>query len=183
MNFEIWAASASAVAAWLALGLSFLSLHSSRKAMRLAEQQEERRRPLLVPYLDDGYVRIGPNGGSRLYAFLLSVSNRSDSNNSVAEVERRLTYTTRADVQMTVKVRSNAQLGGAFGEGAGPPLPKPARVDAHQTALGWCFFRVEEAVLEGSPIERYVVTLVDSHGNESTVKPIMVREYGHETQT
>jgi hypothetical protein len=175
------AAIATAGAAWLALVLSFLSIGMSRKALRLQERQEDRRKPSLTPYLSDGFVRVASEGSSRLYAFLLSVSNGSDSDNTVAEVDLRLTYTTPASVQMTVKVRSNAEIGGAFVGGSGPPLVTPGRVDAHQTVSGWCFFRVEEAVLEGSRIERYVVALLDSHGSEVTVEPKIVREYGGET--
>ena len=148
-QISILATIASAVAPWLALVLSLLSLRSSRRAVRLAEQQDERRRPSLVPYLRDGYVRTGSDESSRVYAFLLSVSNRSDSDNGIAEVELRLTYTTRMSVKMTVKVRSDPELGGAFADGDVPHLPRPARVDAHQTLLGWCFFRVEEAALAG----------------------------------
>jgi hypothetical protein len=177
------AAIATAGAAWLALLLSFLGIRFSRKALRLQEQQEGRRRPLLTPDLRDGFVRVAPDGSSRLYAFLLSGTNGSDSDNAVADVDLRLTYTTRASVLMTVKVRSNAEVGKAFVDGAGPPLVTPARVDAHQTISGWCFFRVEEAVLEGSTVERYIVALVDSHGIEATIEPMIVREYRGETET
>ena len=177
------AAIATAGAAWLALVLSFVGIHFSRKALRLQERQEDRRRPMLIPYLTDGFVRAAPDGSSRLYAFLLSVSNGSDADNAVASVDLRLTYTTRANVQMTVKVRSDAEVGKAFVDGSGPPLVAPARVDAHQTLSGWCFFRVEEEVLEGSTVERYIVALTDSHGIEATVEPMIVREYRRETET
>jgi hypothetical protein len=83
-NVSAWIGIASASAAWLALLLSVFNFRTSRKALQLSEKQEERRKPLLVPYLQQGYIWPGPRPNIRVYAFLLSISNRSDNNNAVA---------------------------------------------------------------------------------------------------
>jgi hypothetical protein len=169
---------ASAGAAWLALIISLINFIFSMKRER---RQEQRQKPLLIPYLQDGLVQRSSDHSSRIFAFLLSVSNRSDFNNAIADVEMRLTYAPSSGVQLTVKLVANAECGEAFAELAPRALSIPARLDAHQTLSGWCFFRVEEAVLEGSKwIEKHVVTLVDSHGIEASIEPIIVREYGSE---
>jgi hypothetical protein len=173
---------ATAIAGWVGLLLSIPGLIFSLKALRLAEQQEQRRKPLLSPYLMDGYVRTDPGNGNRVYAFLLSISNPTDSDNSVAGVDLRVTYKTREGVALTVKVRSDSELQRDFENRSGVPLPAPARVDAHQTILGWCFFQIHRAILEGAIIEDYLVVLIDSHGIEVSVKPIVVREYGDEIE-
>lgn len=147
-----WANIATAVAAWFALAPSLLSLVVSWRALRLTEHQERRRRPLLVPYLSDGYVRFISDTGARIYGFLLSVSNPADSDNAVAEADLRLTYR-RADEPTTVKVRSDAALGAAFGNRSGQTLSTPARIDAHQTVLGWVFFRLDKAVVKDGTVE------------------------------
>lgn len=183
MHFDplTWADIATAVAAWLALILSILSLFVSWRAQRLTERQEERRRPVLVPYLLDGYVRLNKEPAARVYAFLLSVSNPADSDNAVAGMDLHLLYTTQASIQMTVKVRADATLGSSFCDGSAPPLTVPARIDAHQTISGWAYFRIQEAILNGAVIDGYSVVLIDSHGGRATVEPIMVREYGDAT--
>jgi hypothetical protein len=81
-----WASTASAVAAWLALLLSIINLVST---LRRENRREQRQRPLLVPYLRDGLVQRLADKSSRVYAFFLSISNRSDSNNSIREIELR----------------------------------------------------------------------------------------------
>jgi hypothetical protein len=175
-----WASTASAVAAWLALLLSIINLGST---LRRENRREQRQKPLLVPYLQDGLVQILADKSSRLYAFLLSISNRSDSNNSIREIELRLTYTTAVGVQLTVKLLSDPDSGKAFAEAAPRALSMPARVDAHQTISGWSFFRLQQAILERvKQIEKHVLTIIDSHGNEVSVEPIYVQDYGNENQ-
>ncbi len=183
MNFGAgsWTAIATAVAAWVALILSLLGLRVSARAQRLAERQEARRRPGLAPYLRDGYARV--HGGARIYGFLLSVSNPTDCNNAVAGIDLHVTYTAGDGLQMTVKLPADSSLLGRFPEPSGPVLPLPARIDAHQTATGWVYFRADRALLRGVALDRYVVVLVDSHGLRTSVEPIVVREYADETKT
>ena len=100
-----WPGIASAIAAWVALLMSGGSLWMSRRAVRIAERQEKRREPLLKPYYRDGFYQPDADGG-RVYAFLLTVSNRSDSNNTIIELELRITYATPEGVEATLKVRA-----------------------------------------------------------------------------
>jgi hypothetical protein len=168
-------------AAWLALVLSVLSFIISRKALLLSEQQEERRKPQLVPYLQDGYVRRDAEG--RVYAFLLSVSNPTDSDNAVAAVDFQLIYTTKSNVRMTIKVPLHRETAKAFHDGTVLPLAIPLRLDAHQTVSGWAFFRVEDVLLGGAIVEEYTIVLTDSHGMKAQLEPILIREYGDATET
>lgn len=177
-----WIAIAGAGAAWVAIVISLLSLRNSRKALDLSTKQDERRKPSLVPYLMDGYVRFGFAGNGRVYAFLLSVNNRADSDNSIADIELRVTYSTQTASELTVRVRSDQEAGKAFASESRTPLQNPAHIDAHRTIAGWCFFPIEETILEGARIDRYILAIIDSHQNEATIEPIIVREYGSETK-
>ncbi|MCW8916748.1 MAG: hypothetical protein OQK24_12970 [Magnetovibrio sp.] len=170
----------SAVVPWLALLLSLIGLYSSRKALRLSEAQEERQKPLLVLYQQEGYVRYDLDSSSRYFAFLLSVSNRSDADNAISEVLLRLTYTTSESVEMTVKIPSTEKTERVFEEFNGPLLTVPERVDAHQTVSGWCYFQVKDALLDGCRIERHSIAIIDSHGIEVSVEPIVVQEFSNE---
>ncbi len=171
----------SAGAVWLALLLSLLSFIISKKALRLSEQQEERRKPRLVPYLQEGYVRRHAEG--RVYAFLLSVSNPTDSDNAMAALDFQLTYTTKSNVRMAIKVPLHGEIVEPFNDRAVLPLAIPLRLDAHQTAAGWAFFRVEDVLLDGAIVEEHTIVITDSHGMKVQLEPIMIREYGDETET
>jgi hypothetical protein len=173
----LWPAIASAGAAWLALFLSLLNLHTSRRAIRLAERQDQRRQPQLVPYLQKAQLHFTPNK-DRVYAFSLSVSNRSDTGNAIAEAELRLTYGIPAGNEVTIKVRANAACGKAFEAMAGPPLSIPAEIGAHQTVHGWCYFGVSAALLENAKVQRQTLALIDSHGIAAIVEPVVVAKHG-----
>ena len=168
----------SAIAAWIALLLSIVNVRTSRKALRLSEQQEERRKPSLSVYLQEGF--ISPSESARVYAFLLSVSNRSDNNNSVAEASLRLTYSKSEVSELTVRFPARAETPEPFRSNQGR-MPIPTRVDAHQVVSGWYFFSVDNAIIENARVERVIVTLRDTHGNDVTFEPMLLREYSDET--
>jgi hypothetical protein len=169
---------ASALAPWVALLLSALSFRTSRKAFKLAEAQDERRKPLLFLYLRDGYFRRGQDGKSRLYAFLLSVSNRSDSANAIAELELRLTYTTQTNSVVTLRIRAEQERAEPMDQQIEPRLLIPTDLSAHQTVLGWCILRVASSIFENiRKLDRHIIAATDSHGIEATVEPILLKEY------
>jgi hypothetical protein len=182
-NIQIFAALASATAAWMALLLSVLNFFTSRKALRISEQQEARRKPSVVAYLQDGYIAVGAKPGSRVYAILISLSNRSDNNNAIAQAMLLLTYVKSSGTQLTLKVGTEGEPPNAFADKSANHLRVPIRIDAHQTVSGWCFFAVDDAILEGSYIDRTHVAFVDTYGNESAVEPVIIREYGKNVQT
>lgn len=181
-DVQIWAAIASAMAAWLALLLSSFNFWTSRRALHIAEQQEARRKPSVMAYLQDVYVAAGAKVGSRVYAILVSLSNRSDNDNAIAEVTLLLTYSKSTDVELILKVPAENVLQRPFRDEAANHLRVPIRIDAHQAVSGWCFFAVDEAILKDVTIDRTQVAFVDTHGNRETVEPMIIREYGHDVQ-
>jgi hypothetical protein len=170
---------ASAAAAWIALALSILNARTSRRALRLSEQQEARRKPSLAVYLQEGLVSTNPQRDARIYALLLSVSNRSDNNNSVAEATLHLTYSRPETGEFTVKFAVASDVPPPF-ERNQVSLPVPKRIDAHQAISGWYYFCVDSAILSNARIERTIVMLRDTYGNEIAAEPLILREYSDE---
>ena len=163
-----------------ALLVSLSSFIVSFRAFRLAQRQDDRRRPSLVPSLLNGYVQFRKEG--RAYAFLLSISNTSDSNNAVAKIELHLTYKRSTGEPLTVQLPASHSREDAFIDLTEfTPLATPARLDAHQTLVGWSLFRVSKAILEDAKVEAYSVALFDSHDVKATVEPIMIQELISET--
>ncbi|MGE4218350.1 MAG: hypothetical protein AB7G39_02790 [Alphaproteobacteria bacterium] len=177
---ELWVNIANAAFALCALVVSLFSLLASRRATRLAEAQEERRKPKLSVYMQDRYYKNGANGTYRRYAFHLLLRNTSDSDNALAEINLHLSYSTPSGMQMTVKIPADA---GSHQDIGSPLLDVPIRIDAHQASLGWCFFHVEKALLQNAKIERYAVSLVDSHGVEVVAEAIIVPEHKNARET
>ena len=172
-----WLSATNAIIPWLALLLSIIGIYTSKKSLRISEAQEERQKPLLSLFLQDGYVRYHPESSSRYFAFLLTVGNRSDVDNSISEIHLRLSYTTSAGVELVVKIPSSVDAEKVFEEYSRPSLSTTDRKDAHQTISGWIYFQVKDALLENCQIERHSIAIIDCHGIEGSVEPIMVREF------
>ena len=170
-------AAAAALASWVAAWFSYISARSSKHSLRIAEQQEKRRQPQLVPYLVDGYYKSISQDRFSIYAFSLSISNPSDIDNAIAQLELQLIYITTTGAHMVIKVQHEANLVDRFCGGDIVPLPIPARIDAHQTVAGWAFFKIDDLLIGDSDVDAYILILTDSHGAFSTVEPNMVREF------
>lgn len=179
-NFLKWMPFAAAVAAWVAAIFAYLTARRSGRALRLAEQQEARSRPVLVIYLKNGYLRRAKE--DRIYMFLLSVSNPSDSNNAIAQIDLRIKYRTASNFLAVVDVLCVFLDDAMLGQDKHTSLKIPIRVDAHQTVAGWVFFRVNKALLEDCTVDTYAIVATDSHGKRESIEAALVQEIMLETE-
>lgn len=165
-----------AVMAIAAFVVSIGSFRVSSRALRLSEQQEQRKQPRLVPRLLDSHFESLAEGG-RVYSFSLSVGNPTDSDNAIAQIEMHLRYFIDGDVAMTVKL---PPLVGIYVSASDHPrLTTPSRIAAHDTASGWCDFVLKPGILSGRPIDGYQIVLTDSHQAETSVDALVVSEKRH----
>lgn len=162
-------------------GISILSLYFTWQGRKLAREQERRRLPRLVPSLINGYFQNDKSGGGRVYAFLVGVTNPTDSNNAIVEADLAITYLTAERLQMTIKVRANGELALNFVKGQDTTLTIPASISAHNAISGWVRFHVPAPMLAGIDIESYRLIFSDPHGEKASVTPILVQEYRDET--
>jgi hypothetical protein len=169
-----------ALAAWIGALFAYLNARRSGRMLRLAEQQEERRRPVLVLYFQNGYLRRTDE--DRVYMFVLSASNPSDSNNTIARIDLRIEYRTASNFLSTVDVPSVSEADVTFGESRYSALKIPTNVDAHQTVVGLVFFRLNRALLKDCSVDSYVIVATDSHGVRTSVETALVQEIVDEAE-
>ncbi len=177
MSFKdpsVIAAIVSAVAAWIATWFSFRSAGTTRKMYGIAKAQQEGRQPHIVPYLVDGYVRRITNG--RVYAFSLSVSNKSDNDNSLSRLELVISYRKGINPPSNIALLHDADLTMHLPDSTVKAFSIPALLPAHQTAAGSALFELPDTILKGASIERYLITLTDTHDLISSVEPIIIQE-------
>jgi hypothetical protein len=158
-------------------GISIVSLYFTWQSRIIAREQEKRRLPQLVPLLISGYFHNKKNGGGRDYAFLVAVKNPTDSPNAVADIYLSITYITADRLQMTTKIKANEPLAAIFVRGQNEALSVPCSVTAHNTISGWVIFYLPAPMLIGREIESYSLTFTDTHGEASSVVPILIQEY------
>jgi hypothetical protein len=160
--------------------ISLASLYFTWQSRRLAQAQESRGLPRLIPSLVHGYYQDREDRG-RLYAFHVTVTNPTDSNNSIATAELSITYLTADRVQMTMKLRANEPAAKSFVKDQEEVLPVPTAISAHGAVSGWLRFHVPAAMLVNRDIEAYRLTFTDPHGETAKVVSILVQEYRDET--
>jgi hypothetical protein len=175
----------SALALLVSCGSVFISWRSGRNAARalaITENQEKRRQPQLSLYLFKGYRRLLPTG--QIFGFLVSVSNPTDINNSMARAELQVTYLLENEVKVVCRIQHNP----TFGENtpsngmSSTVFSLPVRIDAHQTVLGWLLFGLDDNVIRKGTVDAHSLVLEDTHGTLTSTDPIMVREWTDESK-
>ena len=163
-----------AVAAFI---VSVGSFKVSLQALRLSQRQDDRKQPKLSLSLLDSYFESLPETG-RLYSFLLSLGNPTDSDNAVAQIEMHLSYVIEDNILMTVKLPPSLADFDSYTNNH-PRLRTPFRITAHDTASGWCNFLIAPGVLGGRRVESYQIVVTDSHLAETSVDAFVVSEKRH----
>jgi hypothetical protein len=177
MSAKDWTNIVVAVMAVAAFIVSIGSFMVSSRALRLSEQQEQRKQPRLVPRLLDSHFENLPEGG-RVYSFSLSVGNPTDSDNAIAQIEMHLRYLIEDAASMTVKLPPSVGICDPT-KVSRRRLTTPSPVAAHDTVSGWCDFVVKPGILSGRPIDGYQIVLTDSHQSETSVDALVVSEKHH----
>jgi hypothetical protein len=164
----------------LSLAVSWRSGKRAARALEISEAQEERKQPQLRIYLARGYRRYADT--RQLFGFLVSVSNPTDSGNSIARAELQLTYVLRNDVRATCRIPHQAALANRDEESVRGQevFALPTRIDPHQTVIGWFLFSLDDDLIGEGTIDAHKIVLEDSHDIETDSGAIMVREWTHE---
>lgn len=179
---SFWVAVASSAAACIAALFAYLSARTSKQSLKLAESQEEKRQPKLVPYLFEAYYKPASTEKYTICAFSISISNPSDIDNSIALLELQINYEVSSATKMAVKVPHDPALSMNFCDSIKEHFSLPARIDAHQTIAGWLFFKVDDTLIKEFDIDSYALNIWDSHDAMSFLKPIVIREFVDETE-
>lgn len=168
------------VASWAAFN-SWQSRRLATRALAISERQEERRQPRLGIYLTNGYRRYLLD--KQLFGFLVSVSNPTDINNSIAQAELQITYVLERNIKAVSRLAHNPQLAEAVNGSqskAANIFALPARVDAHQTTAGWLLFALDNAQIGERSIDSHRIILEDSHGIQADTEPILITDLANE---
>ncbi len=178
----VWISALALLVSIISVLLSWRSGKTAARALAISESQENRRQPRLGVYLANGYRRIEPEG--ELFAVLVSVTNPTDTNNSVARAELQITYLLENDVEAVCRLQHNRALAENASDNAlqaATVLSLPVCVDAHQTVSGWLLFSLENGVIGTGSTDDQKLILEDTHGVETRTGQIIVREWTDET--
>lgn len=179
---KVWIPALALLISLISVFLSWRSSRIARRALAISESQEKRRQPQLGVYLANGYRQTGPNG--QLFGFLVSVTNPTDINNSIARTELQITYLVEKDVKTTCRLQHNPAVGERASSNAAVHAATifslPIRIDAHQTLSGWFLFALDNHVIGKGSVDSHRLILEDTHGVSICSDPITVREWMNE---
>jgi hypothetical protein len=156
--------------------ISLINAYFTWQNRRLAMTQEQRRLPRLALEMISCHFEERKDKGGRVYAFYVTITNPTDSNNAIAEADLWITYLRGDRVQMTMNVRANEPEAKSLFTAQDQALQIPGPVLAHNVISGWLRFFVPAAMLINRDIEGYRLTLTDPHGESVSVVPILVHE-------
>ena len=177
----VWIPVLALLVSLISVFLSWRSSRISRRALAISESQEKRRQPQLGIYLANGYRRLTPNG--QLFGFLVSVTNPTDINNSIARAELQITYLLEKDVITICRVQHNSAVGESASNNThqvATILSLPMRIDAHQTVSGWFLFALDNEVIGKGSVDSHRLILEDTHNVSTSTDPIPVRQWLNE---
>ena len=173
----MWTSFISGFTALIATGISIWSVSTSRRALKLAELQDLRRKANLAVYLSEGFSKYEEK--QRTLSFLISVTNRSDSDDSISRVELQVDYVLANGTVAAVRFPPLPPVVPDGDESGGVPLGCPQNIDAHKTVEGWLLFRYPIEMLEGRQVESYSILVQNSEGfvtalEHATIKEIII---------
>lgn len=178
-----WAAAISAIAAWATAWYTARAAKIAQKSLELALQQEQRQRPNLELYLVDGQIRRFRSQQFRIYAFHLSISNNSDANNSLKDISLVIKHSRGQELDSNFVVSHNPELATVMPVLKAQPIPNPSTIGSHETVAGYALFHVHDDLLRNSVVESYMLKVIDSHGLETRLEPILLCELSDEEET
>lgn len=93
LDFRLCFSVASLIISFIATFFSYRNTRIAKQSLKLNENLFEARTPQLAPDLRACFSYRLEKSQSKIYAFLISVSNLSDANNSISRLELQINYT------------------------------------------------------------------------------------------
>jgi len=178
---KFWVTAASLIVAIGSAIVSFFSFCNSTRALAISERQEKRHSPRLQIYFANGYRRLVSE--RQLFGFLVSVSNPTDINNSIARAELQITLLLRGGAKTFLRINHNPEVAQSMEnskESAAHVFSLPARIDAHQTLSGWLLFVLENEMIGEATVDGHRLIVEDTHGLSTDTDSIMVKAWTDE---
>ena len=172
---ELVIAGIAAAAAWVAAMFAYRSYRVSKRALELAESQNEALKTNISAYLSDSFRAYDPVRKEGKYIFSIAYSNKSEANDSITEVSLE-TFYVNSKGRISHLISEHEQNSQKWLSGEAKPASLPIIIPPRSSATNWFVFGVP-AVAEGSKrIEKYRVVARNGYGEEVAVESYILRE-------
>lgn len=168
------------LAAWVAVIIAMCSHRTTKKSLLIAEEHAKGRCPLLVPYLIKSSFMTTDDKSKRIYVFSVSLTNRSDLDNSIVNIQLLVKYHKPSQPEASLVLPHNINLKNLLTNEPNKVLQEPFKIHAHDSIVGELLFECDSTLLDAIIIDSYNIVFIDSNGLTCQLQPIMVTEIIHE---
>lgn len=175
-----WATIASAVVTLFVAILTLINTLIAKDSLKLMQQQEKRRHPFLEIYSVASFVKRFQQQEFRIFAVNLQISNRSDTDDSIKELNLLIHLTRNSGPRSSIaishvsdSVRSIAEL---VGKAESDIIKVPVSIKAYEVIRGWALFQVSNEILRNDFDFTYEVKVIDAQNIESSLELMIINE-------
>lgn len=179
LDSEVLIAGFAAIAAWLAALFAYMSYCVSRRALELAEQQNNSFKTNITAYLADSFRSYDSELKKGKYIFSIAYTNRSDSPDSIIEVSLETFYVNEQD-RISHLISPHEECSGYWLSGNAEPAMLPIIIQPRSAITGWFIFGVSTIAQNSKRINKYRVVARNGNGEEVAVDSFILREIKHE---
>ncbi|MCW5699359.1 MAG: hypothetical protein KIT00_05920 [Rhodospirillales bacterium] len=167
------------MAVTVAMGSAFFAHRGNRiakEALLISKRQENDRILPLTSYLMESRLKVLPGSRARIYFFLASLTNPSDSGRAITSVELKLTCNIDEDKKIIFRLAHNPDLCTQVGINISNVIHVPRKIDNNDAILGWLLFFFDAPELGYVEISTYEIIFCDARNNEVVLTPVIIRE-------
>ena len=163
----------SLVAAWVATVIAIRNHGIAKESFRLVEEQAKGRSPLMIPYLINSEFMIIE--AKRLYIFSISITNRSDTDNSITSIQMQINYHRPDQPVASILLNHNSLLADKT-SCIRSPLTVPSIIISHNTISGSILFECDAETFDRIVVDSCELIITDSNGLINKLTPILISE-------
>ncbi|WP_041366649.1 hypothetical protein [Methylophaga frappieri] len=176
---EIIIAGFAAVAAWIAALFAFRSYRVSKRALELAELQNDSLRSNISAYLADSFRAYNSALREGKYIFSIAYANKSEASDSITEISLETFYVNSKD-RVGHLISAHEENAEKWLSGGAKPASLPIVIQPRSSVTGWFVFGIPP-IAEGSKrVEKYRVVARNANGEEVSVESYILREMKYE---
>ena len=173
VTYSVWLSVVPLLLTFAAALFAWRTSRAAQQAVAAAQHLPRQFARGLAVTVVDGRARRDLATDARDYAFLLAIENGSGAETTVADVELRVSYRTRANFcgAVDLAIAASDAAGGATersGTGVQPKLHVPLRLGAGQAMSGWVEFHTANIIPRHCRVDGYTVIVIDAGGVRTT---------------
>lgn len=168
----------SATVAVISVTVAIAAYALNRRTFKITSRQDRSRQPSVTLYFVKGAIHHFPDLDQRYFDFEVTITNRSDAPNSVAQLRFRLTQRRRG-LLSTLEIDPEIVL--PVADDLPPsPLIVPRQLAPREVVKARLVFKVPTSLLANRRRERYLLSLTDGHSNVTAARVIILNEHDHD---